>query len=339
MLLKQVRWLIAVVFVLAVVMPAQAGVIKIATLSPDGSNWMRKMREGARKVAQVTENRVRFKFYPGGVMGNDMAVLRKIRVGQLQGGAFSGGTLSNYFRDVKIYGLPMMFKSQAEVDYVRERMDATIIEGLAQNGFVVFGLADGGFAFVMSRRPVDRIDVLGDLKAWIPANDKMVTEAIKGLGINPMSLPIADVRTGLQTGLIDTVAISPVGAVVLQWHTQIKYLTKLPLVYLYGILAVEKKAFDRIAPDDQQVVHAIMGQTWHEMDAMNRRDNAKALEALQKQGIDFIEPSPEASAEWYKLADTISRKIIDAGHVSPATIRKLESHLNDYRTRQAQHDP
>ena len=339
MAFHRIRCLLAAVLIAGIALPAQAGVLKIATLSPDGSNWMRKMREGAQKVAQATDNRVRFKFYPGGVMGNDMAVLRKIRIGQLQGGAFSGGTLSNYYRDAQIYSLPLLFKSRTEVDYVRERMDSVIIEGLAQNGFVIFGLADGGFAYVMSRQPVERIDGLGDLKAWIPAHDKMIMEAMKGLGINLISLPIADVRTGLQTGLIDTVAISPVGAVVLQWHTQVKYLTRLPLVYLYGILAVDGKAFDRLAAADRQTVREIMGRTWREMDAMNRRDNDKALETLRKQGITFIEPTPEISTHWYSLADAIKRKIIDAGHVSPTAIRQLESHLNDYRTRTSQSEP
>lgn len=332
--------LLALLAVLAIAVPAQAAVVlKIATLSPDGSSWMRKMREGAAKVAQATDQRVRFKFYPGGVMGNDMAVLRKIRVGQLQGGAFSGGTLAGYYSDAQIYSLPMMFKSLAEVDHVRQHMDTTIVEGLKENGFVTFGLADGGFAYVMSRHPVDRIDGLRNVKAWIPAHDKMIMEAMKGFGINPISLPIADVRTGLQTGLIDTVAISPVGAIVLQWHTQVKYLTKIPMVYIYGILAVDRKAFNRIAPADQVVVRQIMEQVWREMDAMNRRDNAKALEALQSQGIQFIEPSPAASAEWYGRADAINQKIIDDGHVSPANIDTLESLLNDYRARLARQDP
>jgi TRAP-type C4-dicarboxylate transport system substrate-binding protein len=205
----------ALLAVLAIVVPAQAVVLKIATLSPDGSNWMRKMREGAVKVAQATDKRVRFKFYPGGVMGNNKAVLHKIRVGQLQGGAFSGGALAGDYSDVQIYSLPMMFKSLAEVDHVRQQMDGAIVEGLKTNGFVTFGLADGGFAYVMSRHPVDRIDVLRNVKAWITAHDMMIMEAMKGFGIDPISLPIADVRTGLQTGLIDTVAISPVGAIVL----------------------------------------------------------------------------------------------------------------------------
>ena len=57
---------------------ASAKTFKIATLSPDGSYWMTTMKAAAKEIAEQTENRVKFRFYPGGVMGNDKAVLKKI---------------------------------------------------------------------------------------------------------------------------------------------------------------------------------------------------------------------------------------------------------------------
>jgi TRAP-type C4-dicarboxylate transport system substrate-binding protein len=325
----------AVFIVMMMAGPTQAVVLKIATLSPDGSSWMVKMREGAERVAKATDKRVRFKFYPGGVMGNDQAVLRKIRIGQLQGGAFSGGTLSGYYTDAQIYALPLKFKSLDEVYYVREHMDSVIQEGLEKNGFVTFGLADGGFSYVMSNHPVEKFDTLRALKVWIPAHDKMIMQAMKGFGISPIALPIADVRTGLQTGLIDTVAISPVGAIILQWHTQVKYLTTLPMVYIYGIMAIDRKAFKRIGPEDQVVVRQIMGEVWREMDTMNRQDNIKALKAIKTQGIQFIDPSADHKAAWYDKAATVDQKIVDQGYITQSMADMLETHLNDYRSRQA----
>ena len=332
------RFLCITAFLVAVLLagPAQAVVLKIATLSPDGSSWMVKMREGADRVAQATDKRVRFKFYPGGVMGNDQAVLRKIRIGQLHGGAFTGGVLSRYYPDAQIYAMPLKFKSLEEVDYVRQKMDPLIQEGLEKNGFVTFGMADGGgFAYILSNQPVKGVETLKQLKVWIPAHDKMIIEAMKGFGISPISLPIADVRTGLQTGLIDTVANTPEGAIVFQWHTQVKYLTQLPIVYIYGILAIDRKAFKRISPEDRKVVREIMAQVWVEMDAMNRERYEEAMRTLQKQGIQFVNPSSENNATWYKLAASVDEKIVADGFITRPMYDMLEKHLNDYRSRQA----
>ena len=211
---------------------AHAVVLKIATLPPDGSNWMITMRQGAKEVAKKTENRVRFKFYPGGVMGDDKAVLRKIRIGQLHGGILTSGSLSKYYHDILVYNLPMVFKSFAEIDYVRKRMDKIIIDGLEKSGFVIFGLADGGFAYLMSTTPVKNDDDVRKNKVWIPENDELGIETFKIMGSTPIPMPLAEVRTALQTGLINTVIASPIGAIHLQWYTQVNYMTDTPLLYL-----------------------------------------------------------------------------------------------------------
>ncbi len=97
----------------------QAATIKIATVAPDGTAWMREMRAGADAVKKRTDGRVEIKYYPGGVMGDEPSVLRKIKIGQLQGGAFTGGELSAIVKDAQIYSLPFLFKNQEEVDKVR----------------------------------------------------------------------------------------------------------------------------------------------------------------------------------------------------------------------------
>ena len=85
----------------AATVQAQA-TLKIASLAPDGSLWMKEMRAAGDEIAQATEGRVAIKFYPGGVMGNDAVVLRKIRLGQLQGGAFTGSELTLVYKDAQV---------------------------------------------------------------------------------------------------------------------------------------------------------------------------------------------------------------------------------------------
>ncbi|MBA3012924.1 MAG: C4-dicarboxylate ABC transporter, partial [Desulfobacula sp.] len=243
--------ILTILFLCISSVPGYSATFKIATISPEGSMWMEKMREGATAVAKQTQNRVLFKFYPGGVMGNDNAVLRKIRIGQLQGGAVVAGSLSSYFPANQIYAQPMKFKTLEEVDYVRQHMDSFIIDGLDKAGFVTFGISGGGFAYIMSKEPIETVQDLQKQKVWIPDNDKLSQDAIASFGVSPIPLPIADVRTSLQSGLIDTVATSPVGAIVLQWHTQIKYVTNIPLIYLYAVLAIDKDQFLKLPPQDQ----------------------------------------------------------------------------------------
>jgi TRAP-type transport system periplasmic protein len=312
---------------------AQAMRFKIATLSPEGSVWMEKMREGAEELARKTDNRVMIKYYPGGVMGDDKAVLRKIRIGQLHGGAVVGGSLSNFYPDDQIYSLPLMFRSFEEVDYVRKHLDHTIAEGLEKGGFVTFGIAEGGFAYVMSTVPIRTVEEMRRQKVWIPDNDPMIFEAVKAFDITPFPLSIADVRAGLQTGLINTVTTPPIGAVALQWHTQINYLMYEPFLYIYGVLAVDRKAFAKISSHDQRIFRDIMGRIFHELDSLNRKDNVKALEVLRNQGVEFIKPLDDAMEKWYADARAVPERLINAGKLSQGMVNILENLLNDYRSK------
>ena len=148
------------VLVLALAFPVQAETFKIATLAPEGSAWMNEIRAGAKQLEAATDGRLRLKFYPAGVMGNEATVLRKIKVGQLQGGAFTAKGLVDVYNDVQIYGIPFMFRSYDEVSYVRERVDDLIRRGLEARGLVLVGFAGGGFAYLLSKEPVRSRDVV-----------------------------------------------------------------------------------------------------------------------------------------------------------------------------------
>jgi TRAP-type C4-dicarboxylate transport system substrate-binding protein len=314
---------------------AGAEIFKIGTLSPEGSVWMETMREGADLVAEKTENRVSFKFYPGGVMGSDQAVLRKIRIGQLHGGAVVAGSLSQIYPDLMIYGLPFMFNSFKEVDYVRERMDPILMDGLEKNGFVTFGMAEGGFVYVMSDSPVRTVSDLSNKKVWIPDNDFISLETVRSFGVTPVTLSIGEVRTGLQTGLINTIGTSPIGALALQWHTQVGYIMDVPMMYVHATMILDKKAFSKLSPQDQLTVRDIMGKTFKKIDHSNRQDNIGALDALRNQGIEFVRLSEDSVKQWQIAVSGVPDKLIQNGRISQNIYQTLKEHLADYRSKYA----
>ena len=330
--------LVLIALFLLVSTQANAIVLKIATLTPDGSNWMIAIRQGAEKIAKKTENRVRFKFYPGGVMGDDKAVLRKIRIGQLHGGILTSGSLSKFYPDILVYNLPMILKSFSEVDYVRKRMDSLLIDGLDKNGFVIFGLAEGGFAYLMSTTPVKNTDDLRKKKVWIPENDELGLATFKIMGSTPIPLPLAEVRTALQTGLINTITASAIGAIALQWYTQVNYITDTPLLYLCGLFAIDKKAFSKISQADQQLVRKVMTRVYRKFDRENRKKNIEATKTLHKQGIKFVMPDGKTLKEWKDLALKVTGNLIDSGGISQEIFNTLQRNLTAYRAKQSKSD-
>lgn len=255
---------------------ATAQTIKIATLAPEGTPWMNAMRAGAAEIKERTDGRVKFKLYGGGVQGNDKQVLRKMRIGQLHGGAFTSNALGAFQKDAQLYALPMLFNNLEEVQYVRERMDHKLRELIEQAGYVNFGFAGGGFAHIMSKKTIANLDDMQGLKVWIPDSDVMSYGALRALGVSPVTMPLTDVLTGLQTELIDTVMGPPAATIVLQWNTAVSYITDLPLAYIFAMLIVEEKVFERLRPADQAIVREVMERVYQGFDQQSDADNKAA---------------------------------------------------------------
>lgn len=311
---------------------SQAGTtLKIATLAPDGTNWMKEMRAAAKQIKQQTDGRVKIRYYPGGVMGNDSSVLRKIRIGQLHGGAITGGGLSSIYKDAQIYTLPFQFRNLQEVDAVRQVMDPQIIEGLKKQGYISFGLSEGGFAYLLSNSPVTSTENMKDLKIWIPEGDQVNASMFQELGISPVPLPLTDVLTGLQTGLIDTIASAPIGAIALQWHTRVSYLTQVPLAYLYATLVLKENVFNKLRQSDQSIVKQILESAFDRIDRQNRTDNEQAMIALKRQGVEFISPSTVQQQAWEAHAGKTLRKLSKESIFSEHMLNRMQSLIQQYR--------
>ena len=331
---KVMRKLFIVAATLLCSLPAHAVTLKIATVTPENSAWMQDMRASAELIKERTDGRVVIKYYGGGVMGNDTKVLGRIRIGSLQGGAFTPTALAGQYPDLNLYGLPLVFDSEEEAAYVRERLDDKLRQGLEDAGFVNFGFAAGGFAVLMSNTPVDELSDLKGKKVWVPEGDNISYASMEALSLSPVTLPLTDVLTGLQTGLIDIVAMSPIGALVLQWHTKVRYVTELPLVYTMGFMAVDERAFGKISAADQAIVRAVMDATYRTFNRENLEFNRDARDALIESGIESVPYDVEEYLAIRAVLAESNRKLGSGGAFSKALFDEMMAYIDEYRQQQ-----
>ena len=312
-----------------------ATTLKIATVTPEGSQWMKDMRASAEAIRDSTQGRVIVKYYGGGSMGTDSQVLKRISIGALQGGVFTPSALMDKYGDLGLYGLPMVFDSEQEANYVRSRLDSKIAAGLDAAGFVSFGFAATGFAMIMSNEPVDELGDLKGKRVWVPEGDAISKATMEALSVTPIPLPLTDVYTALQTGALDIIGMSPVGAVILQYHTKLKYVTDVPLIYTIGFMAIDKKAFGKISSEDQRIVREALSALYKKYDVQNLKDDKEAKQALFAAGLKRVVPDEQSLAELRKVLHESNEALARRGVVSLELYAEMMRYVAASREQQA----
>ncbi|MFC3853445.1 TRAP transporter substrate-binding protein DctP [Salinispirillum marinum] len=323
------RWLGALLA--AVSLSVNAMEFKVSTLYPDGTAEVNALKRASSQIQAATDGRVSIRVYPGGVMGDDQSVERRIRIGQLHGALVQTGALSAVFPDIQVMNAPFAFGNYEEVDAVRAVLDDDLRQALKERGYHTFGFVDGGFAYVMSRSPVATVDTLKQQKLWLPANDPFSEKVARSFGLSPIILGISEVLTALQTGTIDAIISPPAAALTLQWFARVNHVTDLPLIYTYGTLYLHDRHFSRLSADDQAIVTRILEQAFAELDQNSRANNRSAYAALINQGIEEVRLSAEQTDAIRSNAQAAYRILVDTGEFTQPWLDRFLMALADHR--------
>ena len=322
---------VAAVCVAVLAVGADAKTLKIATVSPDGSSWMKILGAAGEELDAQTEGRLTLRFYSGGTMGDDASVLRRMRQGQLHGGLVLTTTFARIYPDTQVYNLPMVFRNMDEVDAVRETMDPVLMAGFRDHGFVSLGFAEVGMAYPMGTRSARSVADARKLKVWAPQGDAAAVRMLQAFRITPIQMPISEVLPGLTTGLIDTVASPPVATLPLLWHTRLKFVLDLPLMYVYGTLVLSERGLRGVAAADVAAVERIVGAAMVRADRQNRADHDAARKALGDQGLRFIELTATELDEWRSNAAAARAAWVADGVISRQIHRTIVARLAEIR--------
>jgi len=311
-------------------------VLKFATLAPSGSTWMNLLEDWGNEVRTRSEGRLIFKFYPGGVQGDEPDVLKKMRFNQLQGGAFTGYGIGRMYSPARVLELPFLFRDVDEIDYVRSQFTAQFQDGFRANGYELLGWMEVGFVHMFSTEPVASIEEMKSRRVWLWQGDPLGQAFFTASGISPVPLSIVDVYTSLSTGLIDTVYCTPLAAIALQWFTKTKYVSSISLTNGMGGLVVSKRFFDSLPADLQTLLRETGRVAGERLIEATRADNEKSLGELRRRGLQFVAPGQGMSEpELLELRDRAAAELIDSNYIPAAVFETTRSLLEQYRSAQA----
>jgi TRAP-type transport system periplasmic protein len=309
---------------------AQQYTIKFATVAPEGSSWLKVMREYDKAIREQSGGRVGFRIYANGVAGDEKDVIRKVRLGQYHAGGFTGVGVGEVAKKVRILDAPFMFKNYDEVDFVVNKFEPEFQKALEDGGFVLLGMAEVGFVYVYSSKPVASPEEMKGVKMWMWEGDPIAQAAFEAIGISPIPLSITDVTTALQTGMINGVYTSPLALIALQWFTKVKYMMGEPLADSQGAVLLSKKMYDSLPKDIQDILVSNGRKYFRELTLSSRKENAQSIETLKQKGITILVPQKSVAAQ-FEAAGKRARQLLVGKLFSQEFLTQVESSLQTFR--------
>ncbi len=323
--------LIAITTAWPTAVPARPTTIKVALVTPDGSTWTNTIRAMAKEVKKKTNGDIKFKIYAGGIKGDELDVLRQMRANRIHASGFSGVGLGIILPQIRILEAPLLFQNYAEIDHVKTRLFDQFAADFEKKGYVLLGFAEAGFVYFYSKKSLKGPEALKSLKMWAWKGDPVAETFLKTFGIRTYPLHLADVNTGLETGMIDSFYSPPLAAVAFQWTTRVQHILDYPMVNSTGALLINKRMFYRLPEENRKLLKDIAAKYSARLVDLTRKENKDAMTVLTESGIKIDTPSDTQIALFYENAKKTYEKNIPALY-SRELFNQVNGILTEFRT-------
>jgi len=293
--------------------------IKFATVAPEGSTWVKCMRDIDHKIRRRSGGKLGFRIYAGGIAGDELDVLKKIRIGQINCAAFSGVGFGQILPMVRVLDLPFLFRNEQQVDQVHRELQPFFSAEFRKKGFELLAWAEVGNVHLVSQKPIRTVKDMSGLKVWTWTGDPIAKETFVAMGVNPIPLAVTDVTTALNTGMIDTVYGPPLGILALQWQNYLKDMMALPLTHSTGAILLSSRYVKKLPQELAQLLQQTVTEGMAELTVKLRRQGHEAVEIIRKSGLIIIPvPKGKALEQFHAVGDVVARKL--TGQLYPKSL-------------------
>ena len=278
--------------------------VKLGTIAPKNSIYHEVLLRMRQSWREISNGNVDLTIYPGGVAGDEVTMLRKMRAGQMHAALISGSGMSFLDEGISALQVPLMFDSLEEFDFVRSKMAPTLERRLKEKGFTVLGWGDAGWAYFFAVREFRTPSELRQMRLYTSKGDDEMLRLFSEFGLNAVPLDLTELQANLETGLVDVFAVPPLVAAGYQWFASDPHMLDMRFVPIVGSVLINNTAWNAI-PEDQQVLMRQAAEfAAREIQGAVRDQETTAIEEMAKYGLKVIKPDETAIAEWRREVDT-----------------------------------
>jgi TRAP-type C4-dicarboxylate transport system substrate-binding protein len=312
---------------------AQADTLKLATVAPEGSVWFNALQAMREDWHRISNGAIDVRIYPGGVAGDDSVMVRKMRIGQLNGAALTSNGMASIAAEMRIFQMPMLIHDDTELDYLRGRLAGELEQLALARGFKVLAWSDIGWVYLFSSTPVSTPEQARAVRMWIETGDTSWAQTLKGSGYRPVALPTTEILTGLQSGLIDAFNTPPVVALSSQWFSLAPNMMDLRWAPYVGAVVVTTRFWDGVPAAQRDELQRAARRATAQAQVAVRRFEREAISAMQQYGL-TVNPVSAADARRFENEIRAIYPQIVGTSIPTSIYNEARAYLDEYRRSQ-----
>ena len=329
--MKGIRTLVIILLICVVPMASVSALtFKIGSLGPIDTPWDDAMKRLALRWKEITNGRITLKIYPGGIAGNESDMIRKVRIGQLDGAALSGTGLNRITSEILVLILPLLFSSNEELNYVLDNTHEDFGAIMEEKGFKLLGLASSGWIRFFGKRPIISPEDLQGQRLAVSAEDEEILYAWRAMGFDAIPLHTTEILAGLQSGMAEAFHTPPVIAAIYQWFAMAPNMSAIEIAPLITGLVIGERSWRKI-PDQykEELIEAsreVMIPLYDEVTELEK----EATQVMLDNGLVINEFTDEILENWDHIVQK-GHDILIGTSISPEVYQRIKSIRDEYR--------
>lgn len=329
--MKTWAWAFVVLGLLPAAAVAQDEKVKLATLAPKDSPWHMILQDMGEEWKKASGGKLKLQIYTEG-MGDEPAMVKKMRIEQLHAAALTGVGLSEIVPEIMALQLPMLLRSDEELDFVREKMAPRFEAMMKKQGFIVLNWGEAGWCYFFGQEPLLSLADVKKAKLFCWAGGDGQFAGWKDIGANPVSLTPSEMHTALQTGRINAFATTPLAALSFQWFGLARNMSDMKWAPLIGATVITEKAWNNFPANWKAAFTVSAEKAGGRFRTETRQKSVEALEIMKKNKLIVHHAPDEVYPEWVKQARLAWPKLMGA-HYSEELVKEIENHRDAYRAK------
>jgi TRAP-type C4-dicarboxylate transport system substrate-binding protein len=312
---------------------AEPVTLRMAGVAPEGTMWAREVKVYTRDVEISTNGAVVMKWYLGGIAGDELTIVDRIRRGQLDGEAGAGfcERLAPSLRVLRLVGL---LERREELRYIINKLRPRLEAEMAAAGFVVLGFSSFGTPILMTRHPLTSMEELRRTPLWVWSEDDVARRSLERMGVPIVTADVSQAATLYAEGKTEGFVSIPLGGLGFQWSAQARYFSEIPIGVLPGCLVIAQHAFDALSVEDREIIRGATAMFMVRFEEMGRQQDEALLGGLfDKQGMKRVPVPRDLHDQFFDEARRVREQV--AGEVSsPELLHQVLGWLADFRAAQ-----